>query len=205
MTSTRVIVMRHGQSESNVPPVWTSSPIGYPLTELGREQAQAAGNALVGRGVAALYASTLVRAQQTAAEVGTVLGLDLVTLEGLEEIHVGVHEGGHDEDVGPVAIEVFGRWWRDGDLTHGFEGGETGHEVTERMSRALGHVVREQPGRTSVVISHGGAMVVGLTELCSNIGPEFSSENLLANTDTIEVVHDAGEWRCELWKRIPPG
>ena len=51
VTETRVLVLRHGQSEGNVAQVWTSSLEGYPLTELGREQARAAGERLADRGV----------------------------------------------------------------------------------------------------------------------------------------------------------
>ena len=46
MSETRVLVLRHGQSEGNVAQVWTSTLEGYPLTERGREQARAAGERL---------------------------------------------------------------------------------------------------------------------------------------------------------------
>ena len=92
MSETRIIVIRHGQSESNVPPTWTSSPIGYPLTEIGHEQARVAGEALVGRGVTAVYSSNLVRAIQTSVEIGAVLGLEPQVRDGLQEIHAGVLE-----------------------------------------------------------------------------------------------------------------
>jgi probable phosphoglycerate mutase len=202
MTVTRVIVMRHGQAESNVPQVWTSSPIGYPLTAVGHEQARLAGSALLGRDVVAVWSSTLVRAKQTAAEVGAVLGLVPRTLAGLQEIHVGVHEGGSNGEVSPIAEEVFTRWWRDQDLSHGFDGGETGLEITGRMSTALDHVIDENPGETSVVVSHGGAMIVGLAALCSNIDGEFAWHHILDNTSTVEIVQERGGWRCVSWMGV---
>ena len=117
---TRVFVMRHGESEGNVAGIWTSARTGFPLTLRGREQARTAAGELVDRQITAVYGSTLVRAHQTADEVAAVLGLDAVVVEGVEELHVGIHEGSHDDEVAPVAMEVFGRWLNDDDLDHGF-------------------------------------------------------------------------------------
>ena len=204
MTATRVIVVRHGQAESNVPPLWTSAHHGYPLTELGREQARAAGESLRDRGVVAVYASRIQRAQQTAAAIAECLGIEPRTLPGVEEIDVGVHEGGHNDDVGPIAIEVFGRWWREGDLDHGFEGGETGRAIATRMRTALDEVSSAHAGAASVVVSHGGVMAVGLTEMCPELTPAFVSEHFLPNTGVVELERGDDGWRCVSWDGLDP-
>ena len=203
MTDTRVLVLRHGQSAGNVARVWTSSPEGYPLTERGREQARAAGERLAGRGVAALYASPLPRAQQTAQEVGRVIGLPVATLAGVHELDVGVHEGEHDDRVAPVALDVFGRWWREDDLSAGFPGGETGFQIVERMRTALDSVADRHDGTTSLVVSHGGAMALGIQSLCDNLDALFVSQHILANCELVELRRDEGGWRCEGWAGIP--
>jgi len=199
VSETRVLVLRHGQSEGNVAQVWTSSLEGWPLTERGREQARAAGERLVGRGVSAIYASPLPRAQQTAAEVGAVLGLPVETLVGVHELDVGIHEGEHDEKVGPVALQVFGAWWREEDLTAGFPGGETGLQIVERMRAALDSVADRHEGETSVVVSHGGAMAVGLNWMCDNLDAMFVSQHILANCELVELHRDADGWHCDVW------
>jgi probable phosphoglycerate mutase len=196
---TTVLLVRHGQSEGNVSRVWTSARLGFPLTALGHEQARSVGEQLLGRGVVAVYGSPLVRAQESAAEIAAVLGLDHQVLEGVEELHVGVHEGVHDDHVGPVAEEVFGRWWRDLDLSGGFEGGETGQQIADRMAGALDLVADRHPAATSVVVSHGGAMAVGITALCS-LDTRFVSTHLLANCQVVELVRAAdGSWTCLAW------
>jgi probable phosphoglycerate mutase len=199
VTETRLLVLRHGQSEGNVAQVWTSSPEGYPLTERGHEQARAAGERLADRGVTAIYASPLPRAQQTAQEVGTVLGLPVATLAGVHELDVGVHEGEHDEKVGPVALQVFSSWWRDEDLTAGFPGGETGQQIVDRMRTALDSVADRHEGTTSVVVSHGGAMAVGIQWLCDNLDAMFVSQHILANCELVELRRDADGWHCDVW------
>jgi broad specificity phosphatase PhoE len=203
VTETRVLVLRHGQSEGNIAQVWTSSLEGYPLTERGREQARAAGERLAGRGVTALYASPLPRAQQTAEEVGAVLGIPVATLVGVHELDVGVHEGEHDDTVAPVALDVFGRWWRDEDLTAGFPGGETGLQIVDRVGTALDSVADRHEGTTSVVVSHGGAMAVGLQSLCENLDALFVSQHILANCDLVELRRDEDGWHCDAWAGLP--
>jgi probable phosphoglycerate mutase len=203
VSETRVLVLRHGQSEGNVAQVWTSSLEGWPLTDRGREQARAAGERLASRDVTALYASPLPRAQQTAAEVGAVLGLTVETLHGVHELDVGIHEGEHDEKVGPVALQVFGAWWREEDLSVGFPGGETGLQIVERMRTALDSVADTHEGTTTVVVSHGGAMAVGLQSLCDNLDAMFVSQHILANCELVELRRDADGWHCDVWAGLP--
>jgi probable phosphoglycerate mutase len=199
VTASRILLVRHGESEGNVANVWTSSHVGYPLTERGHEQARAVGETFLDRGVTALYASHIPRAQQTAEEIGAVLGLPVRTLDGIGEFGVGVHEGVHDDDVAPVAAEVFGRWMGEGDLTAAFEGGESGEDVVARMRAALDLVADDNSGSTAVVVSHGGAIALATPVLCSNLDPHLVVANLLANTDVVELERDESGWRCLRW------
>jgi probable phosphoglycerate mutase len=203
VTGSRVLVVRHGQSEGNVARIWTSARSGFPLTPLGHQQARAVGDSLVDEGVTAVYGSHLPRAQQTAAEIADALGLGHGVLDGVEEMHVGQHEGGHNDEVGPIATEVFGRWWRDGDLSGGFPGGETGLQIAGRMRAALDEVADRHAGSTCVVVSHGGAMAVGITALADNLDALFVSEHILANTEVVDLARDEGTWRCRSWAGIP--
>ena len=201
--TSRVLLVRHGQSEGNVARVWTSARGGFPLTALGHEQARAAGDVLLGEGVVAVYGSPLVRAQETAYEIGQVLGLPHGELEGVEELHVGIHEGVHDDHVGPVAEQVFGAWWRDNDLSGGFEGGETGEQIAARMKAALDLVADKHPGETALVVSHGGAMAVGVVALCG-LDASYVATHLLKNCDVVDLVRTDGTWTCESWAGEKP-
>ena len=196
--------MRHGESEGNVAGIWTSARTGFPLTLRGREQARTAAGELVDRQITAVYGSTLVRAHQTADEVAAVLGLDAVVVEGVEELHVGIHEGSHDDEVAPVAMEVFGRWLNDDDLDHGFEGGETGRQVADRVEAALNSVADRHPGESVVVVSHGGAIALGLGALCDDLPRGFVGRHLLDNADVVEITRDSGTWRCVAWAGLTP-
>jgi broad specificity phosphatase PhoE len=85
-----ILWVRHGQSTWNVLDRLQGHELSPPLTDLGREQAARAADALADRGVVRLLTSPAVRAQQTATIIGSRLGLEVVEepllLEkGLEE------------------------------------------------------------------------------------------------------------------------
>ncbi len=78
-----LILVRHGQSQYNVDQTGGEDA---PLTELGRMQARRVGTYLARRfEIQALYASTYVRAHETAEIVNSFLGLELVLDPDLRE------------------------------------------------------------------------------------------------------------------------
>lgn len=72
----RVYLVRHGQALSNLDPAPSLPPAELDhLTPLGTRQAEAAGRALAGRGVASLLTSPAGRARETAEGLSRALGL----------------------------------------------------------------------------------------------------------------------------------
>jgi len=59
-----LVLVRHGQTASNVLKSLDSRPPGPPLNELGRAQAEALGAAMAVEPITAVYASTAVRASR---------------------------------------------------------------------------------------------------------------------------------------------
>lgn len=88
---TRVLFIRHGQSEWNLTGRWQGQA-DPPLTDLGRSQAHSAARSL-GQ-VDAVWASDLQRAAETAAIISGEIGVGPVVLdEGLRERNVGEWQG----------------------------------------------------------------------------------------------------------------
>ena len=200
---TRIYFIRHGQATSNESSIWTSIYHGYPLTELGQEQAKAAGESLRGAGIGAVYSSHVHRAQQTASVIGAVLGLTPTAIDGVQELHVGVHEGRHNDEVAPIAQDVFTAWLGTGDLSGGFEGGETGQEVIDRFGIAVDSLVAQAPGRTIAVVSHGGALALALSAHCDNVSAPWVARHILRNCAIIAVDHQpGGHWHSHDWDGI---
>ena len=91
--------VRHGESEANAAGVIDTSVPGPHLTDLGRQQAEAVADELVGNNYDGVYASSMIRTQETAQPLATRLHQDVVVLPGLREIDAGVFEG-QSEDSG---------------------------------------------------------------------------------------------------------
>jgi broad specificity phosphatase PhoE len=90
-----ILWVRHGQSTWNVLDRMQGHELSPPLTELGREQAAHAADALAGRGVVRLLSSPATRAIETAEIIAARLGLSveiepLLLEKGLEENYTGV-------------------------------------------------------------------------------------------------------------------
>ena len=87
----RALFLRHGESAHNAhtgeEPL--SDEHGDVLTELGREQAAAAGAALRGAGITRLLTSPMRRATETAEAVGAALEMDAEPVPFAHEYHRG--------------------------------------------------------------------------------------------------------------------
>src|SRR3954449_4252924 len=91
----RLLLIRHGQTPANVRGELDTAAPGPALTELGREQAAAVPEALASERIDGIYASRLVRTQQTAAPLARVRGeMHRVVLPGIHEIEAGGASGG---------------------------------------------------------------------------------------------------------------
>jgi probable phosphoglycerate mutase len=201
----RLILVRHGESMSNVLRIVTSALDGFPLTGRGQAQAAAAAALLVDDGVVRLYSSEAQRARETAAIIAETLGVPVTTVAGLEEIHVGVLEGRPEaEVVSDGALTNFERWLSVGDLAHGFEGGENALQAAARVRAPLEDIAARHDGDTVVVVSHGGSLALSLVELCDNVTPRFAWEHLLDNCDAVVVTVDADRWTCVSWAGVAP-
>lgn len=193
---TRLVLVRHGESNVTVERV-----IGGPLSctglsELGVRQAEHLRERLARTGeveATALYASAYPRAHETAAVIAPALGLDIVTEAGFGE-----------HDPGPTCdgmkfrdfVDRYGRPDWDSDL-HGesFPGGETLGAFHYRVGAALSGVLGEHRGGTVVIVCHGGVVDV-VFRLLLRLPQLGGFELHTLNTSLTEFVSSApGTWR----------
>ena len=86
-------LIRHAESEANAAEVASTVVPGPPLTQVGREQADKLANQLAANRYDGVYASEMLRTQQTAAPTAKALGEQVTVLPGLNEIAAGWFEG----------------------------------------------------------------------------------------------------------------
>ena len=146
---TRVLVLRHGQSEWNRLRRWQGQA-DIDLDDEGARQAAAAGEVL--GAFDAIWASDLARARRTAEIIAAAVGIGPVRTDArLRETHVGPWEG-------LTHAEVDAGW--PGYLAAHLrpEGFEPYEQAAERMRRALVDIAAPQPGGEVLVVSHGGTI-----------------------------------------------
>lgn len=149
---TTILIARHGQSDWNQEKRWQGHA-DRPLTERGREQAQALAHRLAHIELDAVYSSDLQRARDTAVVVAEIQELELRQLPELREVDVGSWSGLTRAEAEERFPEGFARW-RDG--YPGWKDGETYEAMTDRVLEAVDGIAAEHEGGRILVVSHGG-------------------------------------------------
>lgn len=162
---TRVLLIRHGQTEWNRDQIYRGRA-DVPLSETGLQQARALAGRLAGERISAVFTSPLKRAYATAEHLEAVSGCAPQVVEGLIDICYGEWEGQSRWRLQRDASELHARWLTQPHLVRP-PGGETLAEVRERASEALRRIIEQQPQRTVAVVSH---RVVNKVLLCHALG-----------------------------------
>jgi probable phosphoglycerate mutase len=154
----RLILVRHGQTPSNVAGELDTAVPGAALTALGHRQADAVPDALADEDVVGVYASVLTRTQLTATPLARARGLEVAVVDGLEEISAGDLEmRADDASVAAYADTVTA--WIDGELDVAMPGGPDGRSFFARYDAALKAIAQAHPEDATVVaFSHGAAI-----------------------------------------------
>ncbi|WP_312720934.1 histidine phosphatase family protein [Mobilicoccus sp.] len=200
----RLLLVRHGQTTSNVGHHLDTAEPGADLTDLGRAQAAAIPAALAEESIDLMVVSNLVRTQQTAAPLAASLGLSPWVRPGIREISAGDYEMRNDHEAIEAYVEgVFG-WARDLDLR--LAGGETGREVVERFDEVVDEVAAHlgEDG-TAVLVSHGAIIRVWAGVRTSEIDLRYAADHWVPNTAMLTVTGRPGDWHLESWLEDPLG
>ncbi len=200
----RLLLLRHGQTASNVIGALDTARPGAPLTALGERQALAVPDALGAESIAGIWASTLIRTQQTAAPLAAAVDETVVVLDGLREISAGSLEMLSDhESQGEYTATAFA--WARGDLELRMPGGESGHDFVERFDAAIADVVAAVTG-TAIVVSHGAAIRTWVASRCADLTGDFAGSHTLDNTGLVTIERRThGEWQLVDWHAEPIG
>lgn len=160
---TTIYLIRHAEAEGNLYRV-AQGQHDSNLTDRGWRQVQALERRFRDVRIDAVYSSDLYRTRATASAVYKPKGLPLWLRRDLREIYVGDWEQRTWGDIArrtPDAMADFGsrmdRW--------SIPGAETPAGVLARVRAALEDIVRENPGKTVAVFSHGYAIRLVLAGL----------------------------------------
>lgn len=171
-----ILLVRHGQTRANLERRFVGRT-DVPLDDEGRRQASRLAERLRGVPRAAVYASPLARARQTAEALGDAPTLD----DQLMELHQGELEGLD----GPTAFarfpEVFTAWMSD-PASAVIPGGEALTACQSRGVAALTRIAQaHRPGPPVVVVSH---QLLIVTTLLAALGQPLTGLRRLTQTNT---------------------
>ena len=148
----KLILVRHGQTESNK--LGRIQGINdSPLTDVGREQAEAAARALTSDAPFTLYSSPLRRAWQTAQAIGSRAGVRPVEVEELIEMDVGKFEGLSGPQLRERFPDVMRSWDKDPASTV-MPGGESLYDVRDRAWPTVQSLAGRHESETVVAVTH---------------------------------------------------
>ena len=214
----RIVLLRHGQTTSNITHALDTAVPGPGLTDLGERQAAAAAAVLADRGVDAVWASTATRAQQTARPLADALGLEVGVLDGLRETGAGELEMRTDDEAVRRYVETTVAWGT-GDLSARIPGAQDGTEVLARYDTAIARVAGSGAGTgagCAVAVSHGAVIRLWTALRVRGVDVGSMAQRWMENTGavTIEQVdpgqgvgtdEDRRPWRLVEWHGEPLG
>lgn len=198
MTSTRLILVRHGETEDNRRQVFQGQ-LGRGLNALGREQAGRLAARLSGAAErpAAIVCSDLERARETAEILGAALGLVPTLDPDLREVHLGRWQGLSHAEIAERFPDEWAAWRAGQDIRRG--GGETYAELGVRVSRSLSAIADARPGATVLAVSHGAALKSFVAHVLGLGSAGMRAFRVQANTGVTVVERAEGSWRLLVW------
>lgn len=155
MPETIIYLMRHGETAENAcrPFILQGNAVNGPLSDNGRRQAAALSATLATVPFAAMFASPMLRAQQTAEAVIGNRPLPIETTKAFEEVNVGLWERlswNQIKERFPIESEEF----LANPGTVPYLGGESYIDVQKRTLPVLKQLAEEYVGRTIGIVAH---------------------------------------------------
>ncbi len=203
---TTVIIVRHGQSTSNVSRIISGHKDEATLTETGQQQARKVGEMLDKLPLDAVYASPLQRAHhtcqlilETMAAGGATLP-DIQTAEEIQEISLPLWESKSFADAEANYPDEYHAWRHDPDNFKMSVAGPDGtttdfypvRDIWERASKFWPELLKKHAGKTVLLVGHSA---INRALVGSAIGLSPKNLNSMGQQNcAINVLNFMGDW-----------
>ncbi|MGO9152618.1 histidine phosphatase family protein [Mycobacterium sp.] len=195
-------LVRHAQSAGNASGLIDTSTPGPELTPQGWCQATLAAGPLSSSHYDGIYASTMVRTQQTATPTAQALGEPVTVLPGLREIEAGQYEGQPESNA--RAFMAIPTRWLQGDRAARIPGSIDGNEFEARFDDAVQNIY-DSGELNPVAFSHGGAIMLWVLMNVHNPDRSLLTSKQLPNLGRIVVTGNPTDgWTLTQWEADPP-
>ena len=193
--------VRHAQSQGNASGLNDTSVPGPSLTPLGEQQAKKTADALRRNNFDGIYASTMVRTQQTAAPLARDLGEQVEVLPGLREIEAGMFEGRPEADAASTYF-LAPAMWLEGNRDARIPGSIDGNEFNDRFTGAV-QKIYDSGEKNPVAFAHGGSIMLWTMLNVRNPNDGLLEAHPLPNTGRVVIEgNPVNGWTLVDWDGI---
>lgn len=193
--------IRHAESQANADEMINTEVPGPSLTDAGRQQAEAVANRLKGNGYDGIYASEMVRTQQTAAPLSKALSEPVNVLPGLNEISAGWFDGWSTKYAAATYMVAPMDWMR-GDTAFSIPGSVSGREFNGQFTAAVQRIY--ESGDTKPVAFSSAASIMLWTLMNARNGKNtLLTDHPLPNTGRVVITGSPTTgWTLVDWDNI---
>ena len=194
-------LIRHAESEANAAEVASTVVPGPPLTQVGREQADKLANQLAANRYDGVYASEMLRTQQTAAPTAKALGEQVTVLPGLNEIAAGWFEGVPMSDTSGTFL-LGPEGWLKGDRRFGIPGSVNGNQFNNAFTGAV-QKMYDSGEEKPVAFSSGLAIMMWTLMNARNGQRNLLTDHPLPNASRVVLTgNPVTGWTLKEWDGI---
>jgi broad specificity phosphatase PhoE len=177
--------VRHAESQANAAGVIDTVVPGPSLTPDGQQEAQKVANNLHGKHYDGIYASAMVRSQETAAPLAKALDEQVQILPGLNEISAGRFEG-QSGDAALAAYFVAPTAWLHGDRQATIPESINGNQFNNDFTAAV-QKIYDSGEKNPVAFSHGAAIMLWTAMNVTNSKNSLLTTHPLPNVGRVVI------------------
>ena len=163
MAVTNIYLARHGETEFNRCNQIQGRGIDASLNDTGRQQAEAIARFLRPVDMHRIYSSSLKRSKETASLIAQSFDLEVESHQDLDEMNFGIFEGRPISEI-ETELKHLHLTWKNGDVDHASENGESPRAVLIRAGNKLDAILREHPESNLLFILHGRLLRIVLSD-----------------------------------------
>jgi broad specificity phosphatase PhoE len=196
-------LVRHAQSAGNASGIIDTSTPGPELTPKGWCQATIAAAELAPNHYDGIFASTMVRTQETAEATAQALDEPVTVLPGLREIEAGQYDGAPEATMMQTYFAAPQRWLQ-GDRSARIPGSMDGNEFNARFNEAVQQIY-DSGDQNPVAFSHSAAIQFWVLMNARNADPSLLTTKPLPNIGRVVLTGNPSDgWTLTEWEADPP-
>ena len=180
-------IFRHGQCPFNISNHIQGQRFNGILTTKGETQALDTAKKLKNKQIEIIISSPLKRTIQTAKIVSSLIKVPILIDHRFIEVNMGIIEGMHFSIVEKKYQNLYNQWRMDKNGNTRFAGGETKHEVRNRIINGLNYYATETSYQNVGISSHG----IAISQILQFLG---HNQTDIPNGSILHISYKHPDW-----------